>query len=153
MIPLNTRFIGIAPQVDLVEKKSSLINAETEPYTMQDIIDTVGNGDGYVKYVALLNQDEEEAPVATVLQNSIGGVPVWTRDDSGSYLCTLASAFPANKTFCLVTYGMDPGSFGVISFGRISNNQLSLVLNGSEGPVDFENAPSNNICVEIRVYP
>lgn len=40
-IPVTTRFIGIADTVNLVEKKSAQSNAETQPYTMQDIIDTV----------------------------------------------------------------------------------------------------------------
>jgi hypothetical protein len=40
IVPSTSRFIGISPSVDLTERKSSTINAETEPYTMQDIIDT-----------------------------------------------------------------------------------------------------------------
>ncbi len=43
-IPLATRFIGISGSVDLQEKKSSQVNSETEPYTMQDVIDTVPSG-------------------------------------------------------------------------------------------------------------
>lgn len=40
IVPSTTRFIGISPSVDLTERKSSTTNAETQPYTMQDIIDT-----------------------------------------------------------------------------------------------------------------
>ena len=36
-VPSGTRFIGIADTVNLQEKKSSLINSETEPYTIEDI--------------------------------------------------------------------------------------------------------------------
>jgi hypothetical protein len=36
-VPLGTRFIGIAPQVNLTERKSALINAETQPYTIDEI--------------------------------------------------------------------------------------------------------------------
>jgi len=43
-IPLTTRFIGISESVDLQEKKSSQVNSETEPYTMQDVIDTIPSG-------------------------------------------------------------------------------------------------------------
>jgi len=46
IIANDTQFIGIAPSVDLTEKKSALLNAQTEPVTMQDIIDTVGGGGG-----------------------------------------------------------------------------------------------------------
>jgi len=40
-IPAGTRFIGIATNADLVEKKSTSQNALTEPYTIEDIIDGV----------------------------------------------------------------------------------------------------------------
>lgn len=40
IVPSTTRFIGISPSVDLTERKSNATNAETQPYTMQDIIDT-----------------------------------------------------------------------------------------------------------------
>jgi len=50
-IPVTTRFIGIADTVNLVEKKSSQINSETKPYTMQDIIDTVPASSGIVETI------------------------------------------------------------------------------------------------------
>jgi hypothetical protein len=43
-VPLTTRFIGISESVDLTEKKSAALNAETQPYTFQDIITTIGPG-------------------------------------------------------------------------------------------------------------
>lgn len=43
-VPSGTRFIGIATNVNLVEKKSALINSETQPFTIEDIADTVGIG-------------------------------------------------------------------------------------------------------------
>jgi hypothetical protein len=43
IIPIGTRFIGISPTVNLVERKSALINRETEPFTIEDInADAVG---------------------------------------------------------------------------------------------------------------
>jgi hypothetical protein len=43
-VPSGTRFIGISENVNLTERKSATLNAETQPYTMQDIADTVGAG-------------------------------------------------------------------------------------------------------------
>jgi hypothetical protein len=40
-IPLSTRFIGIGAAANLEERKSGLNNTLTEPYTLQDIIDTI----------------------------------------------------------------------------------------------------------------
>jgi hypothetical protein len=40
-IPAGTRFIGIATTADLGERKSTLQNSLTEPYTIEDLIDGV----------------------------------------------------------------------------------------------------------------
>jgi hypothetical protein len=42
-IPAGTRFIGIAPQVNLTERKSAMINAETQPYFIEDISSSSGS--------------------------------------------------------------------------------------------------------------
>jgi len=42
-VPSGTRFIGIATSVDLVERKSSVLNSQTQPFTIEDIGDTVGS--------------------------------------------------------------------------------------------------------------
>lgn len=43
-VPSGTKFIGIADTVNLKERKSAVLNSETQPYTIQDIADTVGVG-------------------------------------------------------------------------------------------------------------
>jgi hypothetical protein len=43
-VPSGTRFIGISENVNLTERKSAIINAETQPYTIQDLVDTIGTG-------------------------------------------------------------------------------------------------------------
>jgi hypothetical protein len=43
-IPSGTRFIGISENVNLTERKSAVLNAETQSYTIQDIADTVNGG-------------------------------------------------------------------------------------------------------------
>lgn len=49
-------------------------------------------------YVALLTQTGTDAPVATVLQNDLGGEVVFTYNGAGDYRGTLAGAFLAAKT-------------------------------------------------------
>ena len=49
-------------------------------------------------YKALLTQTGTDAPVATVLENTLGGVPIWTYGGVGTYDVTLADAFPTSKT-------------------------------------------------------
>ncbi len=55
----------------------------------------------YLIYRALLTQTSTNAPVATILENTLGGVPVWTRGIAGIYTCTLSGAFPLEKTFII----------------------------------------------------
>ena len=43
-VPNGTRFIGISTSVDLTERKSALLNKTTEPFTIEDIANTVGAG-------------------------------------------------------------------------------------------------------------
>jgi len=108
----------------------------------------------YKKYVALLNQSGTDAPVATVLENTLGGEPVWTRVTDGLYTCTLAGAFPQNKTFCLSSYGNDWGNLANIFFGWSTTDSCALYFINSEGSnVDPQNDPGNDICVVIEVYP
>lgn len=67
------------------------------------------SGASYKVYTALLTQSGTDAPVATVLENTLGGTVVWTRDFAGVYSGTLSNAFPASKT--LVPYSTDGQSF------------------------------------------
>jgi hypothetical protein len=43
-VPSGTRFIGISTNVNLTERKSAVLNAETQPYTIEDLAATVGVG-------------------------------------------------------------------------------------------------------------
>ena len=49
-------------------------------------------------YIALLTQTGTNAPVATILENTLGGGHVWSYESSGGYYLTLSNAFTANKT-------------------------------------------------------
>lgn len=49
-------------------------------------------------YTALLSQSGTDAPVPTILENTLGNI-VWTYFDIGVYRGTLIGAFPINKYF------------------------------------------------------
>ena len=53
----------------------------------------------YKVYTALLSQSGTDAPVATVLENTLGGDIVWTRTDIGKYKGVIEGGFDANKTY------------------------------------------------------
>jgi hypothetical protein len=44
IIPVGTKFHGVAPFVDTENRKSALLNSYAEAYTLQDFIDTIGGG-------------------------------------------------------------------------------------------------------------
>jgi len=69
------------------------------------------SGNGVKVYRALLTQTGTDAPVATVLENTLGGDVVWTRDTVGIYIGTLTGAFPADKVFCYIQGTIDGDNF------------------------------------------
>lgn len=104
----------------------------------------------YKIYVALLNQEGVDAPVATVLQNTIGPI-VWSRTGVGRYNATLAGAFTSAKTVLFI--GQEGGNGAPIlrMFQRVNDNVLRL-----ETYSDFSTIGDDllsNASVEIRVYP
>ena len=111
-------------------------------------------------YTALLTQSGTDAPVATVLENTLGGTVVWTRAGVGEYIGTLAGAFPLNK--CSI--GNGDGDSGVIMYTDIINQQILMLSRVSVNTIKltqfdsyFLAAATDGIAsavpVEIKVYP
>jgi hypothetical protein len=101
------------------------------------------------KYVALLTQTGTSAPVATVLENSLGGTVVWTRSVAGYYVATLNGAFPSDKT------ALFPGSPNSTTsqIALVDENQPNQVgLSTSINGVNTDGQLSNT-AVMIIVYP
>ena len=109
-----------------------------------------GGGTGYLVYTAILNQSGTDAPVANVLQNTLGGTVVWARDGAGSYTATLSNAFTENKTFLgdkIKYISVVDEDFLSIERNSVSEIGLDHFFVGEQVD-DFTNFP-----VEIRVYP
>ena len=115
-VPLDTRFVGISPNVNLEEKKSSVLNSETQPYTMQDIVDTANSGNTSMSFVAKLTQTGTANPVATVYENTAEfASPYFVRQEAGVYTMALPVGYTANKVSVSINNGMfTPNTF--ISF-------------------------------------
>jgi hypothetical protein len=107
---------------------------------------------GVKKYVALLSQSGTDAPVATVLENTLGGTVVWTRSGPGDYNATLVGTFTENKTWATVsgvgTGGSDPAT-AMWNYASADLMELytKLVDTQADDVLVFPTA------VEIRVYP
>lgn len=131
---------------ELVEVLQGGVNSQT---TAQDIADLAGAP--YLVYTALLSQSGTDAPVATVLENTLGGTVVWTRNDVGDYTGTLAGVFTVNKTW-FATPGFDwSSSLKYANIGRVDADSVQLFTTTEDGTTtadDWAGLP-----IEIRVYP
>lgn len=123
-------------------------NDSTFAVTSQDdtllVLVSAASDPGYTEYVALLTQTGTDAPVATVLSNTLGGTVVWSRQSAGTYRATLAGAFPSLKTVCFITPESDDISSAQIgrqSYGTDDYCQLKM----DEGVGIY-------LSVHIRVY-
>lgn len=101
---------------------------------------------GVKKYVALLTQSGTSAPVATELENTLGGTVVWTRLGAGQYRGTLTGAFLQAKTWYEIKPFLDDPASGQFAISRENDNSFFVIsLNGD----DFlDHQP-----LQIIVYP
>tara|TARA_R110000868_G_scaffold367067_1_gene630024 strand:+ start:95 stop:547 length:453 start_codon:yes stop_codon:yes gene_type:complete len=100
----------------------------------------------YKIYSALVTQSGTNPPTVTILQNTLGGTPVWSYVGVGLYAATLSGAFTTNKTSILV--GSLFSTTGVSSSSSGSNLfNISTYEGGS-----FVNDILNKTTVEVKVY-
>ena len=104
----------------------------------------------YKIYTALLSQSGTAAPVAIILENTIGDI-VWTRTGVGQYKGTLSGAFTLNKTFIVVKSVYTSGIHDGKVFFETSESANEIWLNHwSIAQQPFDSFPNTEI--EIRVY-
>ena len=109
----------------------------------------------YKVYTALLSQTGTDAPTAVVLENTLGGVPVWTRYDEGKYRCTLSGTFTANKTF--FSYSKSSSNYDLVADEGARNMAIgweganSFIFSQASSSAVFLDEISQ-ISIEIRVY-
>lgn len=102
----------------------------------------------YKVYTALLTQEGENDPVATVLENTIGDI-VWARTEVGGYTGTLAGAFPSGKTIAILPL-VPADDNNKISIVRVYNENIISIMT-KETPSASDDCLYNTF-IEIRVY-
>lgn len=134
-------------------------NAVTPADVRQSIINTIDTltgepvvSQGIKQYVALLTQTGTNAPVATVLANTLGGTVVWARDAQGQYSATLANAFTASKTVIIAANTTADGT-GCYVKTQIQNTSTVSVSAVLEGGSTYSDDQLENTAVTINVYP
>jgi len=153
-VPSGTRFIGIATDVNLVEKKSALLNKETQPYTIEDIANYVAAIKPYKSYLAYLSYGALTGFVVipTVVYNDLDVTPSWAIDGGGSpiFNATATGEFRTNRTVMFTDTQVKGQSSFVSANKNINTNIISFQLTDSNGDLFF--SPFSNLLVEIRVY-
>jgi len=148
MAKIKISDLAAAGTLDGSEEIPVVQGGETVKTTAQDIADLGGGGSSYLKYVALLSQTGTDAPVATVLENTLGGTVVWYRDDTGQYSAILSGVFTINKTWISV-FASEAGAY---TYSALANDADSIILFRRDATFVGEDVFSN-ISIEIRVYP
>lgn len=111
-IPSGTRFIGIATSVDLTERKSALLNKQTEPFTIEDIANAAGVGAQGPQGV-----QGPAGPLGPVGPAGLNWQGAWVSgtsyvaDDAvgyngASYFCILATSGTSNPTVATTNWAL-----------------------------------------------
>jgi hypothetical protein len=96
----------------------------------------------YLVYTALLTQTGTDAPVATVLENTLGGTVVWSYGGAGSFVATLSGVFTSNKTWTTPSF-ITHSNGSPFTLSRASDNTCEIT---------FEDDGLSGFPIEIRVY-
>lgn len=140
----ESQVIIYAPDVNLTERKSALNNNIQEVVTVSELVGT----SPYKVYSALLTQSGTDAPVATVLENTLGFDISWQINNTGYYFAVSDGEFDQLKTF--VTIGSAVANSASTKCYRSSSNYVAVKTYSSGTTL------SNDILlytpIEIRVY-
>lgn len=141
----------------------SLINNVKGMFSkINEIVDTLNNTNNYLegvsgtgsykKYVAIINQIDNNAPEAiTILDNTLGATVTWSYTGIGEYKATCAGAFTADKTAIFFAPSASASITPSYVFSQVIDLNECYFLS-----MDNLGNNANNIikkvCVEIRVY-
>ena len=106
------------------------------------------NSRPYKVYTALLTQSGTNAPVATVLENTLGTV-TFTRSSTGVYFVNSSGLFTEDKTFVIMGAGANAGAINAINL--INSSAFSIVTKALSTHSDADSA-NTKVAFEIRVY-
>jgi len=135
------RNLFIKAQVDYLEAADAIqdatLSATIKPYKI---------------YTALLTQASTGIPTVKILENTLGGVPVYSYTSTGIYVMTLTGAFPADKTFISKPNQSDVAS-AANTFTLVHTSANAITINTFSGNyATASNAILVDTPIEIKVY-
>ena len=140
------------PKVDdlLLGTSVPLPNTDAKPTTNNFKVSDISSlaNIGYTVYTAALTQTGSNAPVASVLQNTTGGVFTWSYVNTGKYRVTVSNiTLPANKVVIFVNATNDL-NLG----GKITSTTVIDVEQFSSGGGGYTDVMLPGTSIEIRIY-
>lgn len=118
----------------------------------------------YKVYTALLTQSGTDAPVATVLENTLGDI-VWTRDSVGIYRGTLNGVlfllektiippFSPNGNICMPITGLQDPQYYQIYPSNLDYIGIAVYDDSEQNFIEWSssNLGGNSLFIEIRLY-
>jgi hypothetical protein len=145
-------------------KEFSLATKEAEQCPDDSCGGGGGSSVGYKKYVALLNPGENpltDAPVATVLENTLGSNIIWfPQAPSGAYSGGNINFADPSKVFILMTGNYSGEGAGNVPYvgAEIYDDGSGFKLwffpvNYVGDPIAYWGTPNAPLFIEVRVYP
>ena len=129
---------------------------KTKNYLISELKNYILNGldvRPYKVYTALLSQTGTNAPVATVLENTLGGDIIWTREEMSVYRGTLIGTF--NETKTVGSYFGSPNYYNnyIINTEREADNSIivNTAFHDTGDKIELSTI-GRPLPVEIRVY-
>lgn len=134
---------------------SQITNGESGSSSRSKINAAIAQVDAWAAikvFRAIVSQGGASPPTMTILENTLGGTPVWTRPfGAGVYHLTLTGAFPAAKTFVMMQGCLDATNTHIAS-ARRGTDDLILVQTADTSGTGMDSLLLGD-SLEILVYP
>jgi hypothetical protein len=109
-------------------------------------LDAVGRP--YKVYTALVSQTGTNAPVATVLENTLGGAVSFTYSNVGVYVVSMPLSISQSKTICFINSGVS--NVNIMGCGYVNTTSIQIANRQPNGA--YADGLMTNVNLEIRVY-
>ena len=152
-IPNTQKILTSSASVDTTYGGSTALKEMNTWYTMQDIIETVGELP-YTSYSALVNQTSTNPPTSTILSNDTTLTFTWSYVGVGIYDLNISSAVNLNKILVLssIQFYNGPSVIALLSFVQNDSTSTKLRFRCAQTSGTATNSLLLNHGLEIRVY-
>jgi hypothetical protein len=141
--------------VAAVGANAPLPTVELYEGTQQDLDEVLAARKAPKVYAGYISQSGTDAPTVVELVNELGGTPVFSYDAPGSYIVTLAGAFPPTKTsqfLGLIGPGSEPVGSGAVLIMHPQSGDTMIIVSGIIADSTTDDLLSSAY-FEIKIYP